>query len=398
VPGFGEATFVQAAGFLKITGGDNPLDATWIHPESYGIAGRVRATLECAPADLSRKEVAGSLAGRIPTLDVAALSKDLGGGELLLRDILSQLARPGRDPREDLPAPVFKQGVLKLEDLSPGMELTGTVLNVVDFGAFVDIGMHDSGLVHVSQLADKFVRDPHDVISVGDIVKVWVVEVDKQRRRVSLTMIPPGPRRSPPRREERPAGRRPPDRTERPAERESGGGESKPRRKGPPRSRAKGKPRPRYKPKHRAKPVIPITEEMKTGKEPMRTFSDLAQFFETKEEGTPKDQSKDKPQPAKGRASATKAEPQNAQDQAQAPVVEDKGTADQGPVDNDKPCTAQGEEQAPPRDEESTKAAPQPSLDESPGTPHQSQDASGEEPSTQAEAMPADDQPESTDP
>ena len=103
-------------------------------------------------------------------------------------------------PREDLPPPIFKRGVLKLEDLAPGMELNGTVLNVVDFGAFVDIGMHDSGLVHVSQLADRFVRDPHDMVAVGDIVKVWVVEVDKQRRRVSLTMIPPGQKRRPRRR------------------------------------------------------------------------------------------------------------------------------------------------------------------------------------------------------
>ena len=94
---------------------------------------------------------------------------------------MAQLARPGRDPREDLPAPVFKHGAIKLEDLTPGMELSGTVLNVVDFGAFVDIGMHDSGLVHVSQLADKFVRDPHNVIAVGDVVRVWVLEVDKRR-------------------------------------------------------------------------------------------------------------------------------------------------------------------------------------------------------------------------
>ena len=116
----------------------------------------------------------------------------------MLKDILVQLARPGRDPREDLPAPVLKKGVMKLENLTPGMELTGTVLNVVDFGAFVDIGMHDSGLVHVSQLADKFVRDSHEVVAVGDIVKVWVVGVDKERRRVSLTMIAPGPKPSGP--------------------------------------------------------------------------------------------------------------------------------------------------------------------------------------------------------
>ena len=117
---------------------------------------------------------------------------------LTLKDILAQLARPGRDPREDLPAPVFKRGVIKLEDLAAGMELTGTVLNVVDFGCFVDIGMHDSGLVHVSRLADKFVRDPHDVVAVGDIVKVWVMEVDKERRRVSLTMVRPGQERPKP--------------------------------------------------------------------------------------------------------------------------------------------------------------------------------------------------------
>ncbi len=117
---------------------------------------------------------------------------------MTLRDILAQLTRPGRDPREDLPAPIFKRGVLKLEDLQTGMELMGCVLNVVDFGAFVDIGLHDSGLVHVSQLANRYVQDPHDVVSVGDIVKVWVMEIDKTRRRVSLTMIAPGtPRHEP---------------------------------------------------------------------------------------------------------------------------------------------------------------------------------------------------------
>ena len=114
------------------------------------------------------------------------------------------MARPGRDPREDLPPPIFKKGVIKLDDLTPGMELTGTVLNVVDFGAFVDIGLHDTGLVHISQLANKYVRDPHDVVSVGDIVKVWVHEIDKTRRRVSLTMIAPGTERTrPPKREKR---------------------------------------------------------------------------------------------------------------------------------------------------------------------------------------------------
>ena len=123
------------------------------------------------------------------------MAKELDVGALSLKDILAQLARPGRNPREDLPAPVFKHGVLKLEDLSEGMELTGTVLNVVDFGCFVDIGMHNSGLVHVSHMADRFIRDPHEVVTVGDVVKVWVLAVDRERRRVSLTMVQPGTER-----------------------------------------------------------------------------------------------------------------------------------------------------------------------------------------------------------
>ena len=195
VPGLGEATFVQAAGFLKIPGGDNPLDATWIHPESYAAANRALERLGATAGDLAAKETAVALGERIAKLDLEPLANELEVGALTLKDILSQLARPGRDPREDLPAPVFKRGIIKLEDLSPNMELTGTVLNVVDFGCFVDIGMHESGLVHVSRLADKFVRDPHDVVAVGDIVKVWVLAIDKQRRRVSLTMVAPGSER-----------------------------------------------------------------------------------------------------------------------------------------------------------------------------------------------------------
>jgi uncharacterized protein len=127
----------------------------------------------------------------LSALEPAALAGELGVGEHTLRDILANLARPGRDPREDLPPPVFKRGILKLEDLTVGMELSGAVLNVVDFGAFVDIGLTDSGLVHISELADKFVSNPHEIVAVGDIVNVWVLSVDKDRRRVSLTMISP---------------------------------------------------------------------------------------------------------------------------------------------------------------------------------------------------------------
>jgi transcriptional accessory protein Tex/SPT6 len=333
VPGFGEATFVQAAGFLKISGGDNPLDATWIHPESYPVAAQVLVQLGCSPADLTDKEKVAALAQRVAAVDLEAMAKQLGVGALLLRDILAQLARPGRDPREDLPTPVFKQGVLKLEDLTPGMELTGTVLNVVDFGCFVDIGMHDSGLVHVSRMADRFIRDPHEVAAVGDIVKVWVMEVDRQRRRVSLTMVRPGSERSRrqgprpaappadgapvaatpaevPRRGGAPSGRpgrgRPPSGRRGPPSGQQGppggrpapAGHQPPSGRPPQHQRPQGPPhgRPRYEggppsrpPPPRPRPRVPITDAMKTGKEPMRTFGDLVQFYEAKKQEPPED-------------------------------------------------------------------------------------------------------------
>ncbi len=235
------------------------------------------------------------------------MAKELEVGTLTLRDILSQLVRPGRDPREDLPQPVFRRGVLKIEDLTPGMEVTGTVLNVVDFGCFVDIGMHDSGLVHVSHIADRFVRDPHEVVAVGDIVKTWVLLVDKERRRVSLSMIPPGTERQrrgprsekpaegaasgpsaapphPEQRERRPYRKRPEGQGQGQTAGRPGGPPSRgPRpRGGPPhgkpRSSSGGYDRP-PPPKPRPKVFVPITEEMKAGKAPMRTFGDLAQFF-----------------------------------------------------------------------------------------------------------------------
>jgi protein Tex len=297
VAGFGDATFVQAAGFLKIGGGDQPLDATWIHPESYAIAERVLARLECTIEDLNNKEKAAALAERIRSVNLAELAAELGVGILTLKDILAQLARPGRDPREDLPAPILRHGVIKLENLTPGMELAGTVLNVVDFGAFVDIGMHDSGLVHVSQLANKFVQDPHEVIAVGDIVKVWVVEVDKERRRVSLTMIPPGTKKPERHEHHKPATqdghaqaegqgeRRPPARpSSRPPARPRSSSDGKPRGKGAFRGKGHQQEKVTYRPKPAPKPVVPITDKMKSGAEPMRTFGDLAQFFQAKED------------------------------------------------------------------------------------------------------------------
>lgn len=375
VSGFGDATFVQAAGFLKITNGDNPLDATWIHPESYDLARQVLAKAGCSVGDLvagpaetpadnvlaptttddpiiappaptaqpaiaepvvselataeteaaepvaaeaeaaepvaaeteAAEPVASEPAGesafaaaasvargggepepvrlvqeRVRGLDVQALASEMSVSELLLRDILNSLARPGRDPREDLPAPVFRRGIVKLEDLEPGMKLAGTVLNVVDFGAFVDIGLPDSGLVHISRLADRFVRDPHAVVGVGDVLTVWVVDVDKQRRRVSLTAIEPGtekpaetrhesarPRARKPAGGKRPGGR-PPKPVAAGASRTDGGGR---------RPKSPQRPRPPQKPKI----VRPITKEMEEGKEPLRSFSDLMQFYQKKQ-------------------------------------------------------------------------------------------------------------------
>ncbi|MGM0486880.1 MAG: Tex-like N-terminal domain-containing protein [Planctomycetota bacterium] len=429
VPGFGEATFVQAAGFLKISNGDSPLDATWIHPESYGLAQRVLEAAGCGVEDLRTGEVTGGRArakrafgqlepetesvgpadGRIgkldatgedakpadganrdgvpddssslevgsgesepvekaagtaaedgkaaeatdsadveenaavgrdpgeerarqaggeaaagerggaedfalvarserpdPTrgggsvsessldrgterlqalsekvrqLDVKALSKAWGVSEVVLRDIMDALARPGRDPREDLPAPVFRRGIVKLEDLEPGMRLSGTVLNVVDFGAFVDIGLSDSGLVHISRLADRYVRDPHEVVGVGDVLTVWVVEIDKKRRRVSLTAIEPGTEK-PREARERPEKRRKRKTSGKPAPSGKASQESQKRKKdGPPRGKGR-KSRPPRKPK----PVTPITKDMEEGKEPLRSFSDLMQFYEKKQD------------------------------------------------------------------------------------------------------------------
>jgi len=454
VPGIGDASFVQSAGFLKINAGENPLDATWIHPESYPLALKLLEKLgssleelvpkatpvapvpvapaatespslphdhspgeapahaevaerteaaeeghaehpmaephaedgaasveqaevvsqpdlpdaEPAPAEAAApapveppaapavSPIAAALAP-IPitsppepaplvavreklteaakSLDIAALANEWGVGEWTLRDVLAGLTRQGRDPREDLPPPIFRRGILKLDDLAPEMELSGTVLNVVDFGAFVDVGLGDSGLVHISRLADRYISDPHEVVSVGDVLRVWVVSVDKERRRVSLTAIPPGTQKPhPPRREkgerpprgERPAGRpagqggqgggRPPRGGGRPAGQgapvgaatgdapSTGGRSSGPpgqggRGKGPPPGRGgprggsggggggrggrtEGPSKP-YVSKPKPAPPKPITKAMELGKEPMRTFGDLMQFIQKKD-------------------------------------------------------------------------------------------------------------------
>jgi protein Tex len=195
VEGVGPATYTQAAGFLKLIDGENPLDRTWVHPESYPAATQLLEKFGHAPDVVRDKVHLPELRAQLGQADTAALASELSVGELTLRDIVESLGRPERDPRDDLPKPIFKKGVLKLEDLTAGMELKGTVLNVVDFGAFVDIGLKDSGLVHISQLANRYVKSPHDVVSVGDVVTVWVMGVDQERKRVSLTMVKPGTER-----------------------------------------------------------------------------------------------------------------------------------------------------------------------------------------------------------
>ncbi|MFO0958336.1 MAG: Tex-like N-terminal domain-containing protein [Isosphaeraceae bacterium] len=196
VEGIGPATYTQAAGFLKIPEAAHPLDRTWVHPESYEAATKALEKLGFTPDVINHKDRMPELHAAMNAVELPALAAELGIGVPTLDDIFEALARPDRDPRDDLPKPIFKRGVLKLEDLEAGMELKGTVLNVVDFGAFVDIGLKDSGLVHISQLANRYIKSPHDVISVGDVVTVWVMSVDQERKRVSLTMVKPGTERA----------------------------------------------------------------------------------------------------------------------------------------------------------------------------------------------------------
>ncbi len=190
VPGVGPATFTQAAGFLKLDG-EEPLDNTWIHPESYEVARLLLARCDLSPDILRSGTDRLPLKERLTSIAVPQLAEELSVGIPTLTDIIDALLRPGRDPRADLPLPMFRKGVLSLDDIEVGMELQGTVLNVVDFGAFVDVGLKDSALVHISQLGSHFVRSPRDVVAIGDVVTTWVLSVDRERKRVGLTMIPP---------------------------------------------------------------------------------------------------------------------------------------------------------------------------------------------------------------
>ncbi|HEV3260460.1 MAG TPA: Tex family protein [Gemmataceae bacterium] len=309
VPNIGSVRYVQAAGFLKIAAGDNPLDQTWIHPESYPVARRLLADLGYDPEILRDKHKTEEMRERLKSLSPEEVSARLEVGVPTLRDILEALSRPGRDPREDLPPPIFKKGILKLEDLQPGMELKGTVLNVVDFGAFVDIGLKDSGLVHISQMANRYIKNPYDVVAVGDVVTVWVLTVDHERRRVSLTMIKPGTQRKPA--ERKPAQPRPqrgsrPPRGRRPApphaqvavpgqgapsaavaqEPTKTVGEAA---SGPPPRQAAPPPRPAPPPRRpkRHAPKPKLSQAALEGKAPLRTFSELKALYEAKQKEEP---------------------------------------------------------------------------------------------------------------
>jgi uncharacterized protein len=338
VPNLGPARFTQAAGFLKVPDAANPLDCTWIHPESYALAERILSDFGYGVDVLGDRGRQDELHAKLSGAQPDELAHKLGAGVPTVADILQALLKPGRDPREDLPPPIFKKGILRLEDLQPGMELKGTVLNVVDFGAFVDIGLKDSGLVHISQMANRYIKSPYEIVSVNDVVTVWVMNVDQDRHRVSLSMIKPGTeRRTPERRpqgprppqEKRPpqAGPRPPQHGPRPPQHGKGPrrgphpqgqpasgppgegrGPRPPRGRGPhrgpqpPREGAAASTdaatpapegaRPAEPPRHALPPRKPrreppkpkLTKEAIEGKVPLRTFGELSALFATKRE------------------------------------------------------------------------------------------------------------------
>ncbi|MDD3254082.1 MAG: Tex family protein [Lachnospiraceae bacterium] len=181
----GPKAFEQCAGFMRITGGKNPLDGTSVHPESYGAAAALLERLGYQPKDIAN----GGLKGiEKKIVDYKKLAAELNVGDITLRDIVKEFEKPARDPREEMPKPILRTDVLEMKDLTPGMILKGTVRNVIDFGAFVDIGVHQDGLVHISQMTDKYIKHPMEVVSVGDIVEVKVISVDPVKKRIALTM------------------------------------------------------------------------------------------------------------------------------------------------------------------------------------------------------------------
>lgn len=306
VPGLSESAFNNAAGFLKIVGGKNPLDATWIHPTQYDVATKILAKLGFVPSDLRDPEKVKQIAAKIRDGKISVLSSqfadEFSTDVFSTRLILDNLSWPGRDPRDLQPKPIFRKSVLHIKDLAPGVELSGTVLNVVEFGAFVDIGLPESGLIHISHMSDRYIKDAYDKVAVGDVVRVWVLEADAGRRRISLSMLPPGAEKQPrhergPRRHGTESGESQHQTTEREQRRRPDG--RPPRKEGEQRRTGRGRDaggrdgrnnrsRERddrnrgpktYIAAPKEKTVKPISEDMKKGKEPLRSFGDLAQLL-----------------------------------------------------------------------------------------------------------------------
>ena len=188
VPKLGKVAYEQCAGFIRVIGGTNPLEITAVHPESYEIAESLLKTIGFTKQDLLDKEKLNQIKTKLSKINIKEVSNKLNVGEMTLEDIIKELSKPGRDPREDMPKPILRSDVFKFEDLKKGMILNGTVRNITDFGAFVDVGVKHDGLVHISELSDKFVKKPSDIVSIGDIVKVKVIGIDKERQKVKLSM------------------------------------------------------------------------------------------------------------------------------------------------------------------------------------------------------------------
>ena len=188
VPKLGKVAYEQCAGFIRIPNGKNPLENTGVHPESYVVAEQLLKNIGFTKEDLLNKEKLSNIREKLININIKDFANKLNIGEMTLQDIVKELSKPGRDPREDMPKPILRNDVLKFEDLREGMILTGTVRNITDFGAFVDIGVKHDGLVHISELSDKFVKKPSDIVSIGDIVKVKVVGIDNERQKVKLSM------------------------------------------------------------------------------------------------------------------------------------------------------------------------------------------------------------------
>ena len=188
VPKLGKVAYEQCAGFIRIPDGTNPIENTAVHPESYEATEKLLDLLGFKPSDLKDKDKLNLLRTQLKAINTQEYASKLGIGEMTLTDIIEELSKPGRDPREDMPKPVLRSDVLKFEDLTEGMILTGTVRNVIDFGAFVDIGVKYDGLVHISEMSNSFIKNPSEVVSVGDVVKVKVIKIDQERKKVGLSM------------------------------------------------------------------------------------------------------------------------------------------------------------------------------------------------------------------